>query len=35
MPEFMSSWTFMIIMGLALIGLIIVLLVLRNKRSDE
>lgn len=33
--EFLSSWTFMGIMAAALVGLIILLVVLRKKQSEE
>ncbi len=34
MWEFMQSWTFMIIMGVVLVGLIVLLFVLRNQREE-
>jgi LPXTG-motif cell wall-anchored protein len=33
--EFFESWTFMILMAVLLIGLIGVLMFLRNKKEDE
>jgi hypothetical protein len=35
LPEWMTSWTFMILMFLVLVGLIIVLMVIRNKRPED
>ena len=34
MWEFMQSWTFMIIMGVVLVGLVVLLFVLRNQREE-
>ncbi len=35
MPDFMQSWTFMIIMAVLLIVLVGLLLYLRNQREEE
>lgn len=35
MPEFMQSWTFMIIMAVLLIVLVGLLFYLRNQREEE
>jgi hypothetical protein len=35
LPAWMTSWTFMIIMFLVLVGLIILLMILRNKRPED
>jgi hypothetical protein len=35
LPEWMTSWTFILSMAAVLIGLIIVMMILRNKRPDD
>lgn len=35
MPEFMTGWTFIIIMAVVLAGLIGLFLFLRNKREED
>jgi hypothetical protein len=34
-PEWMTSWTFLISMFIVLIGLIVVLMIVRNKRPED
>lgn len=35
MPEFMTEWWFLGLMFVLLVGLILVLMILRNKRPDD
>jgi hypothetical protein len=35
LPEWMTSWTFILSMAALLIALIIVMMILRNKRPDD
>ena len=35
MPDFMMEWWFLITMGVVLVGLIVVLMVVRNKRPED
>jgi cytochrome c biogenesis protein ResB len=35
MPDFMQEWWFMGLMALLLVGLVILMLKLRNKRDDD